>query len=358
MDSYGFFWNSNGGDRKYSADSMSDWLRKFFTTGVFNGDLQVTATSGMGISVGSGYANIKGKVVLYKNPQAFTLDVAYASVQRIDTVVVERNDVDRSFYIKVIKGSSNGQPTAPVRNTTVYQLVIAQITVPAGATSITQSSITDTRMNSSLCGWVASTVTEINYDQAMAQFTAWFEEYKQEIIHEFDDEGAIAQAIFEAWFEGIRGQLDSDAAGHLQLEVNDLSTCFANEYLTTENYDVGDTCMKDNRLWRCINPTSGEFNSWDWTHIQIMPVIEDLNSSISNMDTRIDNAETKADGFEGSTTTFNSNGSITETFSDRVVTTVFNSNGSITETMSKNGSVVSTKTTTFNNDGSITVTVV
>lgn len=62
-------------------------------------------------------------------------------------------------------------------------------------------------------------------------------------------------------------------------------------------------------------------------------------------------------GFEGATTTFNSDGSITTTYADRTLDTVFNANGSITETLSKSGSVYKTKTITFNNDGSITESV-
>lgn len=47
-DEYGYFWNSNEHDRVYDADSFSNWLRKFFTTGVFQNDLQVTADRGSG----------------------------------------------------------------------------------------------------------------------------------------------------------------------------------------------------------------------------------------------------------------------------------------------------------------------
>lgn len=59
-------------------------------------------------------------------------------------------------------------------------------------------------------------------------------------------------------------------------------------------------------------------------------------------------------GFFGSTTVFNSDGSITETNQDGdVLKTTFNSNGTITQRF-VSGSQVITKTTTFNNDGSIT----
>ena len=57
-------------------------------------------------------------------------------------------------------------------------------------------------------------------------------------------------------------------------------------------------------------------------------------------------------GFIAKTTTFNSNGSITETNSDgQTLTTVFYGN-SITETFT--GEKTITKTTTFNDDGTIT----
>ena len=57
-------------------------------------------------------------------------------------------------------------------------------------------------------------------------------------------------------------------------------------------------------------------------------------------------------GFIAKTTTFNSNGSITETNSDgQTLKTVFSEN-SITETFT--GEKTITKTTTFNDDGTIT----
>ena len=43
---HGLFWNSQNGDRVYDANDFSEWLKKFYTTGVFNGDLEVTAAGG------------------------------------------------------------------------------------------------------------------------------------------------------------------------------------------------------------------------------------------------------------------------------------------------------------------------
>lgn len=61
-------------------------------------------------------------------------------------------------------------------------------------------------------------------------------------------------------------------------------------------------------------------------------------------------------GFDNITTTFNSDGSITQTDPNTgtSIKTTFNANGSITETMESSNGDTQTKTTTFNSNGSIT----
>lgn len=59
-------------------------------------------------------------------------------------------------------------------------------------------------------------------------------------------------------------------------------------------------------------------------------------------------------GFEAVNTTFNQDGSITESnLSGDVLTTVFHADGSITEVFVGTSGITLTKTTTFNKDGSI-----
>lgn len=340
-DNYGFFWHSRGGDRQYSPTSFELWLKKFFTSGVYDSDLQVTSTGGMGISVGSGYANVDGKVKFFKAATPFTIASASANSPRIDTVVVERNDGDRNVTLKVIQGeyAETPEPTPPVREDGVYQLVLAQIYVGVAVSQITQSNITDTRMNSVLCGWVSSTITEINYDQAYAQFTTWFDEYKESIIDDFSEAGEMAQIIFNAWFNHMKGQLTEDAAGQLQVEIDEVNQMIADAYSVVGLYNVGDKVTYENHLYVCkyAVTTRGDFDPYYWEERQVQDEIEE-----------------KVSEFESGLTTFNTDGSITTTYNDRVKNTVFNHDGSISETLSKNGVVYKTKTTTFNQDGSIT----
>lgn len=209
---YAWFYNSENGDRKYDADSFSDWLRKFFTTGVFNGDLELSSNNDMSVSLSTGYANIGGKVRMFESVQNFTLDTADAQYDRIDTIVIERNDTDRDITAKLIKGqlSTNPEPTAPVRSGNIYQLVVAEIYVSAGAVRITDEQISDKRMDASVCGYVTGAVEQIDFDMAMQQFSAWFER--------------------------VKGQLSEDAAGHLQNQIDDIN----DEIGDTDISEIGD----------------------------------------------------------------------------------------------------------------------
>jgi hypothetical protein len=73
-------------------------------------------------------------------------------------------------------------------------------------------------------------------------------------------------------------------------------------------------------------------------------------------DAESESSSNGSDEPQSSTTVFNDDGSITETFEDHTVTTAFNDDGSITETRVYTDKTT-TITTVFNDDGSITTTV-
>ena len=188
---------------KHILDDFAELLRKFFTTGVFNGDLQVVADSGMTVKVNSGYANLEGKIRFVDTVESFTLDPASGTYPRIDTIVVRADASDRAITLECVTGEYSGlspEPTAPVRTGGIFEIVLAEILVSAGATAIDVTDITDKRADSTVCGWVTGTVDSVAVDQLTAQ----------------------AQAQFEEWFEHMKDQLDEDAAGHLQNEIDAL----------------------------------------------------------------------------------------------------------------------------------------
>ncbi len=209
---YPLFYNSVNQDRVYDADSFSDWLKKFFTTGVFKDEMQVTAAGGMYVQVGSGYVNVGGKVMQF-DQSTLTVGTADSRYYRIDSVIVERNDTDRQFYLKIVPGGTGTESSVtgvtPTRSGGIYQLVLARIKVKPGATYITQQDITDTRADSDLCGIVAGTVEQMDFEQFSAQFADYFDSFK-----------TGRQADFDAWFANIQSILDEDVAGNLLNEIN------------------------------------------------------------------------------------------------------------------------------------------
>ena len=207
-DKFGLFWNSENGDRLYDADSFAEWLSHFFTTGVFKDELFVQATEGMKVSVSSGYANVNGKVRFFGTSTNLNIEVSNG----LYTIVVERNDTNREITLKVVKGNYSGnspEATAPVRTNVIHQLVIAKVYIGAGATAIYQKDITDTRMDSNLCGYVTATVENLNYDQMMAQWEDYYSNFKTNEM-----------ADFQTWFDNMKNILNESTAGNLLEKIN------------------------------------------------------------------------------------------------------------------------------------------
>lgn len=263
VNKFAYFYNSKDGDRVYNADGHSDFMSPFFAPGVFMNDLQVIANEDMTVTVQPGYAwvPIEGDTIKrlkhFREPTVKDIETASGTLNRIDTIVVRRNDTDRDVTIEYVKGGLSSEPvaTAPTRAGAVYELVLCQISVPAGTVRITQDMITDTRQNADLCGYVVATIKEIDFAQITAQFNKFFTQYEgnvedrfdafkdyiallqqqgdtkySDLLSDFQTKTGAYESIYEEWFERMKGQLSEDAAGHLQNEVDDTGEGVFNRY--------------------------------------------------------------------------------------------------------------------------------
>jgi hypothetical protein len=165
MEKSGFF-NSSGGDRIYDATDFAAYFGSLVSNGIFYANpsnLQVTPSTGLSISISVGSAWING--YRYENTEVLnkTLTTANGSFPRIDRVVVRWSLLDRSIVAAVLTGTAAAVPSAPAltRNSDIFELCLAEVLVPQAATSIVSGNITDTRLNSSLCGTVNSLVTAV-----------------------------------------------------------------------------------------------------------------------------------------------------------------------------------------------------
>lgn len=287
------FYNSNEGDRVYDADDMTDWLKPFFLTGVFNGQLQVTANNDMTVTIAPGYVNIGGKTRHFVRNTTLDLETASATLDRIDAVVVRRDDTNRDIYLTIVKGGNSGSPTPPplVRDGAVYDLRLAEIYVAAGAVRISQAEITDTRMNAAVCGWVASTVTELDFSQITAQFDEFFSQYQAAILTQYN-----------AYLVNI-GDKEDAAEAKLQQMKNQTDALYAEYrgYLLTKYGDYVDALdekeaaadTKLNQVKAAIDADYSDFTGY-------------LTTAYGNFTTYLDGKEDDAnDAYDAMTLTFN-----------------------------------------------------
>ena len=276
---YGFFWNSENGDRTYDAESFETWLKKFFTSGVFTGDYMVTSTSGMTISVHGGYANLDGKVLFTSQETLITLEAPNSLFPRIDTVIIERNDTNREIKIDKVTGAYNGDnpvPTPPVRGGGIFQIVLAQIYIGAGASGITQANITDTRPDSDICGIVSGTVQEMDFSQFSEQFNEYLREYSaglddyarqvQQDMQQFEAEN---KAAFEEWFAELQDELSGDVAANLQNQINEANEKLSLlEHMTLQN-DFTAPIVTDDSNVTLITDDLGYAILADWKYEEV-----------------------------------------------------------------------------------------
>lgn len=169
-------------DRKYNANDYADNLAVVISNGVLRGvddDLKVTA-AGMVVSVGVGRAWINGHYYVNDTPYSFTAVSAPTGGTRYDRVFLRlnKNLAVRSVSLVYQQGTASNNPAkpAPVREGNIYDIVLADIYVGTNATGVT---VTDTRGNADLCGWVYSTSGDNSFFTSLdAAFNTWFAEKK------------------------------------------------------------------------------------------------------------------------------------------------------------------------------------
>lgn len=250
MEKFSFF-NDVDDDRIYYAEDFARHLTKYFTNGIFNNECQVLGnTNDMSVNVSIGSANINGYRYDNDSQKKLIIDNADGVLNRIDNIVIRLDLTNRTISAQVIKGAFAEKPTAPnlVRTTTIYDLRIAKISIPAGTTEITQDLITDTRFATNDCGNVTSAVLTPDTDNIFAQYNAEF--YK--------------------WFNRVKEDLTNTPVGNLQAIVDELLETigiYEDTYSNSKTYKVGNTVVKNYKVYRCkvdiTEPEEFDESKWE-----------------------------------------------------------------------------------------------
>lgn len=169
-------------DRAITAENERQFNKLRYTNGVFiesslDDDLQVIPGNGMSVKVSKGGCHIEGALAYNDNAVTLSLEAANATLRRIDRIVARFNTSTnvRSIMVYVKTGTNATNPAAPAlqRESNFWELGLADITIPAGATSISASNILDTRMDDSLCGRVLPAIPYVT------QLGALYQQYQE-----------------------------------------------------------------------------------------------------------------------------------------------------------------------------------
>lgn len=178
----------NNADEYIGAEEVMRWHHGR-TSGVYGGtgNAAVTAVqNSMAVSVAPGIGwitNADGDGICWWFGSAVELSIDAAEVtgtlNRIDRIIVEWKTTDYADKpeLKVLKGTDSSSATAPAltNNSTTRQISLAQVSIPAGTTSLTSLNILDERSNTTVCGIVTETVTADTsmiaqqYEEALAE---------------------------------------------------------------------------------------------------------------------------------------------------------------------------------------------
>ncbi len=188
-------------DRVYDASDFASYFSNFVSDGVFVSpvdQLKVIAKSGLTVTVKKGKAFIEGFWYELADDADITLPANSKANTIKDVVVVRLSKSSRTITLEVKEDVS---ATYPSVSGTEHELVLAEISVGVGVSSLTNAEITDRRPDKTYCGFVGALVTDIDTTSLYQQFTEQF----------------------MSWFNNLKTQFSEDAVGTILSSVNDLS---------------------------------------------------------------------------------------------------------------------------------------
>lgn len=237
-----------------TEDNWRKYFKPVMYDSVQNG-LQVTAGSGMTFNISSGECRCGAVMGILNGAASLSID-AGSSNARIDSIVAQYEYGDTSVLsLTVVKGTPSSSPVAPTLTktfNTLWQMELAQITVPANATSASQCTITDKRVIYTSLDSVINPILE--------------------------DIGTINNEI-------VSITTNLDAINNEITTINDkIDTVITGEFSTSTAYNIGDYVIYNNTLYRfTYTHPAGAWNNNHVVAVTIGSELKNINSEISHL---------------------------------------------------------------------------
>lgn len=217
-------------DRVYAAAEFAHYFALLVGNGVFptpkeGMNVKASEPASMVVNIGDGSCWINGYYATVEGGYSVTVDPAEGSQKRIDSIVAQWRADDREIRIISKKGApgANPEPVTLQRDAEFWEIELAQITLEAGVSNIQQTKIDDTRADKDRCGVVAAMLDAIDPSSFLAQ----------------------SEALFNEWFDTIKGQISSDVAGSLLAMIEDLKRDKLDKSAKATSSEITDSSIDD-----------------------------------------------------------------------------------------------------------------
>lgn len=157
---FGMPFTDSSGDRKYSSSAWREYFSSLLENGIIGqegNELQVKpqTVANKSIYVDTGSIFIEGAIRVLQIAQTLAFSDNTSGNPRIDRVVARLDYTNRKIEFAVLQGTPVANPVAPslTRNTSLYEMVLADVTLVNGFSTITGAMVTDKRTDEALCGY-------------------------------------------------------------------------------------------------------------------------------------------------------------------------------------------------------------
>lgn len=192
-------------DREYDAEQFAGYFANFISNGVYANpanQLKVVfddlPNKPFVVIVRKGKAYIDGYWYELTEDMEITIPVNTKAYIVKDVIRCTLDKAERKVSIVLEEDVTSDRPT---NNNNRHDLVLSTIIVQPNASKLNAKDITDRRPDKTYCGFVTGVIDQID---------------TTELFQQYDE-------TFKTWFDEMKGQLSTDAAGNLQTQIGLLS---------------------------------------------------------------------------------------------------------------------------------------
>lgn len=192
-------------DREYDAEQFAEYFANFISNGVYANpanQLKVvfddSPSKPFVVIVRKGKAYIDGYWYELTEDMEITIPVNTKAYIVKDVIRCTLDKAERKVSIVLEEDVISDHPT---NNNNRHDLILSTIIVQPNASKLNAKDITDKRPDKAYCGFVTGVIDQID---------------TTELFQQYDE-------TFKTWFNEMKGQLSTDAAGSLQTQIGLLS---------------------------------------------------------------------------------------------------------------------------------------